>query len=83
MNTVNVYGTDWCEDTQMTRDHLGKLDIPYQYINIEQDQEACTWVKQVNRGKQKTPTVDIDGHILVEPDNAALEKALRANGLLD
>ena len=37
MADVEVYGTDWCEDTQGTRQHLEGLGMEYQYINIEQD----------------------------------------------
>ncbi len=82
MNRINVYGTDWCEDTTITRQHLDELGIPYRYINIEQELDAATWVKQMNHGKQKTPTVDINGQLLVEPDNSELDEALRSNGLL-
>jgi len=82
MNEVLVYGTDWCEDTHATRNHLNGFGVPYRYINIEQDATAQEWVKQQNGGKQRTPTVDILGHILVEPDERELELALRGKGLM-
>jgi mycoredoxin len=37
---VEVYGADWCVDTQRTRRHLDRLGVAYQYINLEQDQQA-------------------------------------------
>jgi thioredoxin reductase (NADPH) len=43
---VEVYGADWCRDTQRTRRHLDSLGITYQYIDVEQDQQASAWVKQ-------------------------------------
>jgi glutaredoxin len=82
MENVKVYGTGWCEDTEATRNHLDSLGVPYQYIDIEQDQEATAWVKQQNNGKQQTPTVDIRGKILIEPTDQELEQALRGTGLM-
>jgi glutaredoxin len=82
MSRVKVYGTDWCEDTQATRNQLDSLGVPYDYINIEKDPKATDWVKRQNGGKQKTPTVDIEGQILVEPDEPQLEAALHGRGLM-
>ena len=81
-NDVTVYGADWCEDTQATRNNLDSLGVQYQYINIERDPAAQAWVKEQNGGKQRTPTVDIRGRILSEPDEKQLEEALRGTGLM-
>jgi glutaredoxin len=43
---VEVYGADWCRDTQRMRRHLDNLGITYQYLDVEQDQQASAWVKQ-------------------------------------
>ena len=82
MSQVKVYGADWCEDTQATLNHLDSFGVPYQYVNVEKDPRAQDWVKQQNGGKQKTPTLDIDGQVLVEPDERELEQALRGKGLM-
>jgi mycoredoxin len=79
---VKVFGTDWCEDTQATRNHLDTLGVAYRYIDVEEDAGAQEWVKEQNGGKQKTPTVEIGGTILVEPDERELEEALRGRGLM-
>jgi glutaredoxin len=63
---VEVYGADWCVDTQRTRRALDSLGIAYQYINIEQDRQASTWVKQQNDGKERKPTVKIGQQVLAE-----------------
>jgi glutaredoxin len=78
MNEVKVYGADWCEDTQATRNHLDSLGVAYQYINVERDAGAEEWIKRQNGGKRQTPTVDIGGKVLVESE---LEEALRGTGL--
>jgi glutaredoxin len=82
MNEVKVYGADWCEDTKATRNHLDSFGVPYQYVDVEQDRRAQDWVKQQNGGKQKTPTLDIGGQVLVEPNEQELELALRGKGLM-
>lgn len=82
MNEVKVYGAGWCEDTEATRNHLDSLGVPYEYIDVDKDPQAQAWVKEQNGGKQRTPTVDIRGRIVVEPDEKQLEEALRGTGLM-
>ena len=82
MSTVEVYGADWCGDTQRTRRHLDRLGVAYQYINVEQDKQASEWVKQQNDGKERKPTVKIGKQVLAEPSDQALEQALRQEGLV-
>ncbi len=53
MDKVEVYGADWCEDTNQARKLLDSLNVSYQYINIEQESEAARWVKQQNDGKRE------------------------------
>lgn len=79
--TIKVYGAGWCEDTQRTREHLDALQLPYQYIDVEQDPAAEAWITQRNNGKRKTPTVDLagdrSGPVLIEPTNDELDEALK------
>jgi glutaredoxin len=81
-NKLRVYGRDWCDDTQATRNHLDSLGVQYDYINIEQDAQADSWVLDQNHGKRKTPTLDVSGQVLIEPDERQLEEALRKTGLM-
>jgi glutaredoxin len=81
-NGVVVYGTDWCEDTQETRQHLDSQNVAYQYVNIEQDSQAQKWVLDQNDNQQKTPTVNVSGFVLSEPSNAELDIALRRQGVV-
>ena len=50
--------------------------IEYDYVNNEQDAEASEWVRQQNDGKERKPTLDIDGMVLSEPSNDELDEAL-------
>ena len=76
MARIKVYGADWCPLTAEAREHLDELGVEYEYINIEEDPAAAKWVKQQNGGKEKKPTIDIDGLILSEPSNRELDAAL-------
>jgi mycoredoxin len=82
MSMVEVYGVDWCGDTQRTRRHLDRLGVAYQYINVEHDPQASAWVKQQNRGQERKPTVKVGAQVLAEPSDQALEQALRHEGLV-
>jgi glutaredoxin len=80
MNKVKVFGAEWCEDTQRTRQHLDNLKIPYDYINIDHDKAAEKWITEQNNGKRKTPTIDLNGKILIEPTNEEVDAALNRRG---
>jgi mycoredoxin len=82
MGTVEVYGADWCGDTQRTRRHLDGLGVAYRYINVEHDEQASEWVKRQNGGKERKPTVKIGALVLAEPSDQELEHALRHEGLV-
>ena len=79
---ITVYGADWCPLTTRSRKFLDSKEVSYSYIDIDEDREAAKWVASHNDGKEKKPTIDIAGVIVVEPSNAELEKALEKQGLL-
>jgi mycoredoxin len=74
---IKIYGTRWCPDCLRVKQIFSKHKIKYAWLNIEQDQQACDYVQQVNGGYKSVPTIVFpDGSVLVEPTNAALEKKL-------
>jgi glutaredoxin len=82
MTTVTVYGSDWCPLTRAALRHLDQMGVEYKYIDIEEDEEAAKWVADQNGGKEKKPTIDVDGEVLSEPTNSELDKVLRAKRVL-
>jgi glutaredoxin len=82
MQEITIYGADWCEDTNLTRAHLDSLQVPYQYVNVEHDDQAADWVKRQNDGKQKTPTIKLPDLVLSVPSNAQLDAALQTRGFM-
>ena len=82
MDTVKVYGADWCGDTQTALQHLDKVGVRYDYIDVEQDESASEWVKQQNDGKEQKPTITIGERVLSVPSVRELDAALREAGLV-
>lgn len=76
MSDVKVYGADWCSMTRRTLSHLDEIQVPYDFIDIESDERAREWVKKQNDGKEKKPTVDVAGEVLVEPSDSELDEVL-------
>lgn len=76
MNTkpvITIYGAYWCPDCRRSKQFLGEHQIPYNWVDIEQDKGGEHYVLQKNEGKRIIPTIEFaDGSILVEPSNAAL-----------
>ena len=83
MNKVKVYGADWCKDTKRSLALLDEHGVAYDYVDLEQDQQASEWVKEQNDGKERKPTVKIGERVLSVPSDQELEGALRENGLLN
>ena len=74
---ITVYGAHWCPDCRMSKQFLGDHQIPYNWVDIEEDKEAEELVIKANNGKRIIPTISFpDGSILVEPNNAELAAKL-------
>src|SRR5712692_4983581 len=74
---IMVYGTFWCPDCKRSKKFLGEQQIPYQWVDIEQDDEARQVVERINQGKRIIPTIVFpDGSFLLEPSNAELAAKL-------
>lgn len=70
---IAVYGAYWCPDCRRSKQFLGEHQIPYAWVDIEQDKAGEQLVLERNQGKRIIPTIVFaDGTILVEPSNAQL-----------
>ena len=75
--SITVYGAPWCPDCKRAKQFLGEQRIPYNWVDIDQDEEGRQRVQEVNDGKQIIPTIVFeDGSLLVEPTNAELAAKL-------
>ena len=74
---ITVYGAHWCPDCRRSKQFLGEHQIPYNWVNIEEDPEAEQLVIEKNEGKRIIPTIVFsDDTFLVEPTNAELAAKL-------
>lgn len=81
---ITVYGAYWCPDCRRSKQFLGEHQIPYAWIDIEQDPAAEQFVVEKNGGKRIIPTIVFeDGSFLVEPSNAELAAKLGLQTSLD
>jgi len=79
---VEVFGTNWCADTQKVRRYLDRQGIPYVYHNMEREQAATRQVQWWTGGTLSHPTIQVGGQILVEPSLNELTSTLNNFGIL-
>ena len=74
---LTIYGAHWCPDCRRSKQFLGEYQIPYNWVNIEEDKAGEQYVLEKNSGMRIIPTIEFpDGSILVEPSNAELAAKL-------
>ena len=74
---ILIYGADWCGDCRRAKRFMDEHDIPYQWIDVQDDAKATELVMKLNDGKRIIPTIIFeDDSILVEPSNSQLARKL-------
>ncbi|MFO7554036.1 MAG: FAD-dependent oxidoreductase [Desulfobacterales bacterium] len=74
---ITVYGAYWCPDCRQSKQFLGEHQIPYNWVDIEEDKDAEEFVIRTNKGKRIIPTIVFaDGSFMAEPSNAELAEKL-------
>jgi mycoredoxin len=71
-----MYGARWCSDTIRSANFLNRHEIPYTYIDVDNDERAAERVRDWNQGYLSTPTIDIEGQIVTEPADEELAHIL-------
>ena len=79
---VLVLGRDDCEDTTRSRDLLTRLGVPFTYLHVDLDPDADAWIRRLNDGGWRTPTILIGDPeqpdvVLREPSDEELTAVLR------
>ncbi len=73
---ILMYCTPWCPDCRKARTWLKENEIPYVEIDISTNLSAARQVREWGEGYQITPVFDIDGQIIVDFNQAELEKVI-------
>lgn len=79
--TLTVLGRDTCNDTIRSRALLDEHGVEYAYLKVDEDAGADAWIRRLNDGGWRTPTIvigdpDEPTAILREPSDADLARAL-------
>jgi len=74
---ITVYGAHWCPDCRRSKQFLGEHQIPYNWVDIDEDKGGEEFVIKTNNGKRIIPTITFaDGSFLAEPSNSELAAKL-------
>lgn len=72
---TRIYGASWSLASWEVRQFLSKLEVEFEYIDIEKDTEAAAWVAQHHPIKPILPILELaDGTVLTAPSHHALAK---------
>ena len=75
--SITVYGAFWCPDCHRSKMFLGEHQIPYHWVDIEEDAAGEAFVIEANQGKRRIPTLAFDDDTVMSvPSNAELAAKL-------
>lgn len=73
---ITVYGADWCPDCRRAKRFFQDNEINYQFVNVDSDPDAASWVTNINKGKRIIPTVVVNDAVYSNPENKVLSEVL-------
>jgi mycoredoxin len=72
---IVMYSVEWCPDCRRAKFFLKRRNIPYLEVNVDADEQAAAFVREINSGYRSLPTIIFpDGSILVEPSDHELQE---------
>jgi len=79
IETMTLYGADWCPDCRRAKAFLNDNNIEYNFIDVDIDKEATAKVEKINNGKRIIPTLILNEKSYTNPDNSVLSSLLGIN----
>ena len=82
IDTLTMFGAQWCGDCRRTKGQLDRLGVDYTYIDLETDPAAADVAREIS-GRTNIPVVvypDATHH--VEPSDSDVESKLQSLGLI-
>jgi thioredoxin reductase (NADPH) len=74
---IRVYGTTWCGDCKRAKKFLGEHRVPYEWVDIDSDEQGQRIVIEASNGRRIIPAIFFeDGTVLIEPSNVELARQL-------
>ena len=75
---IDFYTTDWCGDCVRSKALLNKLNLAFNEINIDLNEDANEFIKTLQVNQRRIPTIVFeDESFLVEPSDVELENKLK------
>ena len=72
---VKIYTATGCPRCKKTKDYLKEHNIDFEEINVSNNQDRVKELQEIS-GKMSTPTLVIDGEVIVDFDQEKIRKAL-------
>ncbi len=79
MNTIIIYGADWCKDCIRVKEHIEDVGFLYEMRDItdpEKGKEYTAFVMEINNGKRIIPTILIGDNHYMNPTTSELTTIL-------
>jgi mycoredoxin len=77
-----MYGADWCSDCRRSKSLLDRLDVGYEYVDVERVEGAADAAKEAASGRMNIPVIVFpDGAVQIEPSDRDLTGKLVELGL--
>ncbi|MCP2199260.1 glutaredoxin family protein [Lentzea flava] len=77
---IVMYGAEWCGDCRRAKSWLTRNNVPFTYIDVENDDEARDKAIEIS-GRKNIPVLVLpNGDVLVEPNDTQLSAAIRPAG---
>jgi mycoredoxin len=75
-----LYGADWCKKTIAIQGYFEEKNIDFDYVNVEESDQAMQAIKDMNRGRVRFPKVVIGENTpMKNPSPEELDTALSDN----
>jgi len=72
---IVMYSVEWCPDCRRAKFFFKRKGIQVMEVDVNTDQKAEDFVKQLNHGFRSVPTIIFpDGSMMVEPSGAELDE---------
>nr|HMN31680.1 FAD-dependent oxidoreductase [Caldilineaceae bacterium] len=74
---IRIVGHRWSPQTHELKDFLARNQVPYQYLDIELDSNACDLITRFEQDATTLPLVFLpEGEVMVKPQPAALAERI-------
>ena len=75
---IDFYTTDWCGDCVRSKALLKRLNLAFNEINVDLNEDANEYIKTLQVNQRRIPTIVFeDESFLVEPSDVDLENKLK------